>query len=106
MKMNRLKLEQQERFIEKYNRLFCENSKKFEKKNRKTFRLNKLQRHLDKYKNFFIIQNSDLLDLLNNLNSDQESFTIQHFLDLEHSVSSKSSLMLTICFTKNLLTSD
>ena len=70
MKTNRLRLEQQKRFIEEYDCLLRESSKKFEKKNRKTLRLNKLRRHLDKREETFIIQNSDLLDLLNNLNSD------------------------------------
>ena len=70
MKTNRLKFEQQERFVKEYSRLFRENSKKFKKKNRKVFQLNKLRRHLDKRKKIFIIQDFDLLDLLNNLNSD------------------------------------
>ena len=33
MKTNRLKLEQQKRFVEKYDRLFRENNKKFKKEN-------------------------------------------------------------------------
>ena len=70
MKANRLKFKQQKCFVEEYDRLFHENSKKFKKKNRKAFRLNKLRRHLDKREKTFIIQNSDLFDLLNNLNSD------------------------------------
>ena len=106
MKINRLKLEQQERFIEKYDRLFRESSKKFEKENWKAFRLNKLRRHLDKRERTFIIQDSDFLDLLNNLNSDQKSFMIQRLFDFEHSVSSKSSLMMIVCFAKNLLILD
>ena len=103
MKTNCLKFEQQEHFVEKYNRLFRESNKKFKKENWKVFRLNKLRRHLDKRERIFIIQDFDLLDLLNNLNSDQESFMIQYFFDLEHFVSSKSLLMLIICFAKNLL---
>ena len=48
MKINRLKLEQQKRFVEEYGRLFRESSKKFKEENWKAFRLNKLQRHFDK----------------------------------------------------------
>ena len=106
MKTNRLKLEQQKRFIKEYDRLFRESNKKFEKENRKVLQMNKLRRHLDKREKVFIIQNSDLLNLLNNLNSNQKSFMIQRFFDLEHFVSSKFSLMLTICFAESLLTFD
>ena len=70
MKTNRLKLKQQKRFVEKYDRLLRENNKKFEKENRKIFRLNKLRRYLDKREKIFIIQDFDSFDLLNNLNSD------------------------------------
>ena len=106
MKTNRLKFEQQRRFVEEYGRLFRESSKKFKKENRKALRLNKLRRHLDKREKISIIQDSDLLDLLNNLDSDQESFIVQHSLDLEHSVLSKFLLVLTICFAESLLISD
>ena len=37
MKINRLKLEQQERFIEKYDRLLRESSKRFKKRFKKFF---------------------------------------------------------------------
>ena len=106
MKTNRLKFKQQKRFVEEYGRLFRESNKKFEKENRKTFRLNKLRRHFDKREKASVIQDFDLLDLLNNLNSNQESFMIQRFSDFEHFVSSKFSLMLTICSAENLLILD
>ena len=106
MKTNSLKLEQQERFVEEYTRLLRESSKRFKQKNRKTFRLDKLRRHFDKREKVFIIQNSDLLDLLNNLNSDQENFMIQRSFNLEHFVSSKFLLLLTVCFVESLLTFD
>ena len=106
MKTNRLKLEQQERFVEEYDRLFRESSKKFEKKNRKILQLNKLRRHFDKREEIFIIQDFDFLDLLNNLNPNQENLMIQRSFDFEPSVSSKFLLMLTICFAENLLILD
>ena len=86
--------------------MFRESNKKFEKENRKTFRLNELRRHLDKRERIFNIQNSDFFNLLNNLNLDQENFMIQRSSDYEHFILSKFSLMLTICFAENLLILD
>ena len=62
--------------------LFRDNIKKFEKVNLKIFCFNKLWQDLDKRENASIIQNSDFLDLLNNLNLNQENFIINIFLIL------------------------
>ena len=99
-------LNEQRHCIEKYNQFFWKSNKKFKKKSLKILCFDKMRRYLDKRKEVSYTQNSDLLNLLNNLNSDQENFTIQCSFDFEHSVSSKCSLMMIICFIKSLLTSD
>ena len=72
-------LSEQRRCTEKHNQFLRKNSRRFEKKSLKIFRLDKMRRHLDKREKTFLIQDFDLLDLLNSLNSDQENFIIQRF---------------------------
>ena len=95
-------IKKQDRYVEQ----FRDSIKKFEKMCLKTFRLNKLRRHLDKREDAFIIENFDLLDLLNNLNSDYKNYMNQLFFNFKCFVSSKFSLMITIYFVKSLLISD
>ena len=99
-------LSKQRHHIEKHSQFFRESNEKFEKRILKTFHLDKIQHHLDKREETFFIQDFNLLNLLNSLNSDQENFMIQCSFDFVHSVSIISLLMMTIYFVKSLLISD
>ena len=77
-------LNEQRHHIEKHNQFFRENNRKFEKRSLKALRLDKMRRHLDKREKTSLIQDSDLLDLLNSLNSDQETLMIQRSSGPEH----------------------